>query len=106
MPGPYCLKGNRNFHDRFQIQWIKSTVCQGKASMNANDEDSGLTAEEIIRLCRSEIEAIHNLQYLLAADADNPHKVRGYAALLGQQLGTITELLCRRSVRDVETTSR
>ena len=71
--------------------------------MNANGEDSVLTAEEIIRLCRAEIESIHNLQYLIKADADNPHLVRRYVAMLGQQLDTMTDLLCRRTVRVLET---
>lgn len=67
--------------------------------MNVNGEDSRLTAEEIITLCRSEIESIHNLQYLLTADADNPHLVRRYAAMLGKQLVTVTDLLCRRTIK-------
>ena len=73
--------------------------------MNANDEDSVLAAEEIIRLCRSEIESIHNLQYLLLADADHADKIRQYAEMLGVQLNTVTDLLCRRAVRVLETTS-
>lgn len=66
--------------------------------MKANGEDSGLSAEGIIRLWRGEIESMHNLQYLLTADADNPHQVRRYAAMLGEQLSTVTDLLCRRMV--------
>jgi hypothetical protein len=66
--------------------------------MNANGENFDLTAEEIIRLCRAEIETLHNLQYLLTADADSPHQVRRYAAMLGEQLGTMTDLLCRKAV--------
>ena len=64
--------------------------------MDANRNASGLTAEEIIRICRSEIESIHNLQYLLVADADDPEMVRQHTELLGKQLRTMTDLLCRR----------
>jgi hypothetical protein len=67
--------------------------------MNAYNDSSHFTAEEIIRRCRAEIEYTHNLQYLITADADNPHLVRRYSAMLGEQLGTLTDLLCRRTVK-------
>jgi hypothetical protein len=51
------------------------------------------TVEEIVTLCRSELEVMFNLQYLFMVDAHSPDKVRAYAQLMRKHLERMESIL-------------
>jgi hypothetical protein len=51
------------------------------------------TVEEIISLCRSDLEVMFNLQYLFKVDAHSPDNVLAYAHLMYQHLERMEKIL-------------
>jgi hypothetical protein len=54
------------------------------------------TVEEIISLCRMDLEVLFNLQYLFMVDAHAPDKVVAYADLMSQHLERMEAILCAK----------
>jgi hypothetical protein len=61
-----------------------------------NDNDIRPTAEEIISLCRSDLEAMYNLEYLFRIDAEAPANILEYARLMSLHLKRMEGMLCSR----------
>ncbi len=52
------------------------------------------TPEEIIALCRSDLEVLYNLEFLFRADAEDSEKVRVYAQLMSLHIERMDQILC------------
>ena len=57
-------------------------------------EDIRPTAEEIIALCKSDLEVLYNLEFLFRVDAEDSDRVRVYARLMSLHLERIDQILC------------
>jgi hypothetical protein len=51
------------------------------------------TVDEVVSLCRSDLEVMFNLQYLFQVDAHSPDKVLAYANLMCQHLERMEKIL-------------
>jgi hypothetical protein len=51
------------------------------------------TVEEIVTLCRSDLQVMFNLQYLFMVDARSADKVREYAQIMHEHLGRMESIL-------------
>jgi len=57
-------------------------------------DDIRPTPEEIIALCRSDLEVLYNLEFLFLADAEDSDRVRVYADLMSLHLERMDRILC------------
>ena len=64
--------------------------------------DARATIEEVLVICRTDLEALFNLQYLLRADADRPDSTRWYSELMLSHLTRMNELLCQTLEKSIE----
>ena len=53
---------------------------------------AGQFAATIMHEINGPLEAVHNLNYLIQEEADNPSKVRAFSGMLEEQLNTLTKL--------------
>lgn len=51
------------------------------------------TVEEIVTLCRSDLDVMFNLQYLFMVDAHSPDQVRVYAQMMHEHLKRMGSIL-------------
>lgn len=51
---------------------------------------------EIIAICRTDLEILYNLHYLLRLEADTPEQVHRYAELIFGQVRNIDDVICSR----------
>jgi hypothetical protein len=69
---------------------------------NVAKGDVRATIEEVMVLCRTDLEALFNLQYLFCADADRPESTRWYSELMLSYLNRMNELLCQTLQKSIE----
>ena len=64
--------------------------------------DARATIEEVLVVCRTDLEVLFNLQYLFRADADRPDFTRWYSELMLSNLNRLNELLCQPLEKSIE----
>ena len=75
------------------LKIIRESVAKG---------DGRATIEEVLVVCRTDLEALFNLQYLFRADADRPDSTRWYSELMLLHLTRMNELLCQTLQKSIE----
>ena len=75
------------------LKIIRESVAKG---------DVRATIEEVLVVCRTDLEALFNLQYLFRADADHPDSTRWYSELMLSHLNRMNELLCQTLAKSLE----
>jgi hypothetical protein len=75
------------------LRIIRENVAQG---------DARATIEEVLVICRTDLEALFNLQFLFRADADRPDSTRWYSELMLSHLTRMNELLCQTLEKSIE----
>jgi hypothetical protein len=58
---------------------------------------SSLTPEDILEICRTNVEALHNLHYLMKAHVDVPRLLTFDLDLMNTHLQKMTDELCRKT---------
>ncbi|HMG84731.1 MAG TPA: HAMP domain-containing sensor histidine kinase [Terracidiphilus sp.] len=74
-------------NDCIQRQEIEDIVRKNQELVVA-----GQFAAMVMHEINGPLEAVHNLNYLVQQEADNPSQVRMFSAMLEEQLGTLTKL--------------
>jgi hypothetical protein len=54
--------------------------------------------EKIVEVCRTNVEALHNLQFLMFAHVTEPDHLSEYLEIMNEHLQKMTDVLCRKTL--------
>jgi hypothetical protein len=54
--------------------------------------------EKIVKVCRTNVEALHNLQFLMFAHVTEPDHLSEYLEIMNEHLQKMTDVLCRKTL--------
>jgi hypothetical protein len=90
-----CRRGRAHFHWHPLLVNRASEVRDGDRMETSPRKVEGLSENEVLDLCRSEVETMHNVHYLMSRPDVPRDTLQRYLADLSRSLEHLTDILCR-----------
>jgi len=96
LSNPYPTLEDGAASNRNRVRWVSLLKDAMATAQNKAIPGTDVTPEQILGVCRTNVEALHNLKFLINENVADPEAVASYLEMMDKHLQNMTDELCRK----------